>query len=101
VKATLPGPRAGFFFGSGAHFRRDQLGFYEMCAREYGDLVQTRMGPFRTPSAIAGHAVARGDIFIAPTWVVQRDRRLFSVRRRAPSVHRQQLCALGGRPHRT
>jgi len=29
------------------------------------------------PSEIAGRRVARGDIFIAPTWVVQRDRRWF------------------------
>jgi cytochrome P450 len=29
------------------------------------------------PSEIAGHRVARGDIFIAPTWVVHRDRRWF------------------------
>jgi len=29
------------------------------------------------PSEIAGQRVARGDIFIAPTWVVQRDRRWF------------------------
>ena len=47
MKRVLPGPRPGFFSGSGAHFRRDQLGFYEACAREYGDVVETRMGPFR------------------------------------------------------
>jgi cytochrome P450 len=28
-------------------------------------------------SQIAGHAISSGDIFIAPTWVVQRDRRWF------------------------
>jgi cytochrome P450 len=69
VKGTLPGPRPGFFFGSGGHFRRDQLGFYEACARDYGDVVQTRMGPFRIlliyhPDAIDELLVARSRDFI-------------------------------------
>jgi hypothetical protein len=47
VKATLPGPKGGYFTGSVTDFRRDQLGFYETCARQYGDVVQTKMGPYR------------------------------------------------------
>jgi len=42
VKVALQGPKGGFFFGSGVDFRRDQLGFYASCARDYGDFVQTR-----------------------------------------------------------
>ena len=64
-----PGPRGGFFFGAGAHFRRDQLGFYEACARDYGDFVETKMGPFRVflvyhPDAIEELFVTRNRDFI-------------------------------------
>jgi hypothetical protein len=45
--AAPPGPKGGYLFGSVAAFRRDQLGFYASCAREYGDVAQTRMGPYR------------------------------------------------------
>ena len=41
MKTFLKGPKGRFLFGSAADFKRDQLGFYESCAREYGDLVQT------------------------------------------------------------
>ena len=110
---ALPGPRAGFFFGSGAHFRRDQLGFYETCAREYGDFVETRMGPFRIlliyhPDAIEELLVARNRDFVkspgvrllAPllgeglllsegqTWL--RQRRLIQ-----PAFHRQRVADYG------
>jgi cytochrome P450 len=113
VKETLPGPRAGFFFGSGAHFRRDQLGFYEACAREYGDFVQTRMGPFRIlliyhPDAIEELLIARNRDFIkspgvrmlrpllgdglllseGETWL--RQRRLMQ-----PAFHRQRVAGYG------
>jgi cytochrome P450 len=113
VKRALPGPRAGFFFGSGAHFRRDQLGFYEVCAREYGDFVQTRMGPFRVlliyhPDAIEELLVTRNRDFIkspgvrllrpllgdglllseGATWL--RQRRLMQ-----PAFHRQRVAGYG------
>jgi cytochrome P450 len=113
VKRTLPGPRPGFFFGSGARFRRDQLGFYEACAREYGDFVQTRMGPFRIfliyhPGAIEELLVARNRDFIkspgvrllrpllgdglllseGATWL--RQRRLMQ-----PAFHRQRVAGYG------
>ena len=69
VKQRLPGPRGGFFFGSAGEFRRDQLGFYVACARQYGDFVQTRMGPYRVfmifhPDAIEELLVARNRDFI-------------------------------------
>ena len=42
-----PGPKGGFFSAAASAFRRDQLGFYESSARDYGDVVATRMGPYR------------------------------------------------------
>jgi cytochrome P450 len=113
VKRDLPGPKPGFFFGSGARFRRDQLGFYEACAREYGDVVQTRMGPFRIflvyhPDAIEELLVTRSRDFIkspgvrllrpllgdglllseGETWL--RQRRLMQ-----PAFHRQRVAGYG------
>jgi cytochrome P450 len=101
------------FFGSGAQFRRDQLGFYEMCAREYGDFVETRMGPFRVwliyhPDAIEELLVTRNRDFIkspgvrllrpllgdglllseGETWL--RQRRLMQ-----PAFHRQRVAGYG------
>ncbi len=109
----LKGPRPGFFFGSAAHFRRDQLGFYEACARDYGDVVQTRMGPFRIlliyhPAAIDELLVARSRDFVkspgvrllrpllgdglllseGDTWL--RQRRLIQ-----PAFHRQRVAGYG------
>jgi cytochrome P450 len=37
-----PGPKGNFLLGSLAAVSRDWLGFYEQCAREYGDIVQVR-----------------------------------------------------------
>ena len=113
MRASLPGPRGGFFFGSAADFRRDQLGFYVRCARQYGDFVQTRMGPFRVfmvfhPDAIEELLVARNRDFIkspgvrllrpvlgnglllseGDTWL--RQRRLVQ-----PAFHRQRVAAYG------
>jgi len=113
VTRTLPGPRPGFFFGSGAHFRRDQLGFYEACSREYGDVVETKMGPFRIflifhPDAIEELLVTRNRDFIkspgvrmlrpllgdglllseGETWL--RQRRLMQ-----PAFHRQRVAGYG------
>ena len=69
VKAGLPGPKGGYFSGSVTHFRRDQLGFYDACAREYGDVVDTRMGPYRIlliyhPDAIEEIFVTRNRDFV-------------------------------------
>ena len=111
--AALPGPKGGYFRGAVRQFRRDQLGFYERCAREYGDLVQTKMGPFRIllvyhPDAIEELLVARNrDIIKSPgvrllrpllgdglllsegdTWL--RQRRLIQ-----PAFHRQQVAGYG------
>jgi cytochrome P450 len=113
VKAGLPGPKGGYFSGSVTHFRRDQLGFYDACAREYGDVVETRMGPYRIlliyhPDAIEELLVARsrdfvkspGVRFLRPllgdglllsegdTWL--RQRRLVQ-----PAFHRQRVAGYG------
>jgi hypothetical protein len=42
---ALRGPKGRFVLGNLPDFRRDQLGFYAACAREYGDVVPVRLGP--------------------------------------------------------
>ena len=113
MKTRLPGPRGGLFFGSAGEFRRDQLGFYASCAHQYGDFVQTRMGPYRIfmlfhPDAIEELLVARNRDFIkspgvrllrpvlgdglllseGDTWL--RQRRLVQ-----PAFHRQRVAGYG------
>src|SRR5712691_3357202 len=108
------GPKGRFFSGSAADFQRDQLGFYVSCAREYGDFIQTRLGPFRMlliyhPDAIEELLVTRnrdftkslgvrrlrplvGDgLFLSEgdTWL--RQRRLVQ-----PAFHRQRLSGNAG-----
>ena len=107
------GPKGGYFSGSTAQFRRDQLGFYAACARDYGDVVATRMGPYRVlliyhPDAIEELLVARNRDFIKSpgvrllrpllgdglllseneTWL--RQRRLIQ-----PAFHRQRVAGYG------
>ncbi len=109
----IQGPRGSFLFGSTADFQRDQLGFYVSCAREYGDFVHTRLGPYRMlliyhPDAIEELLVTRnrdftksrgvrrlrplvGDgLFLSEgdTWL--RQRRLVQ-----PAFHRQRLAGYG------
>ncbi len=113
MRTALPGPKGGFYFGSGVAFRRDQLGFYESCARRYGDLAATRMGPFRVvmiyhPDAIEELLVTRARDFVkspgvqllrpllgdglllaeGDTWL--RQRRLVQ-----PAFHRQRVAGYG------
>jgi cytochrome P450 len=113
VKTILKGPKGSFLFGNAADFRRDQLGFYMSCAREYGDFVQTRLGPYRMllvyhPDAIEELLVTRNRDFVkspgvrrlrplvgdglflseGDTWL--RQHRLVQ-----PAFHRQRLAAYG------
>jgi len=113
VKAAPSGPKGGYFSGSVTHFRRDQLGFYDTCARDYGDVVQTKMGPYRIlmiyhPDAIEELLVTRARDFIkspgvqllrpllgnglllseGDTWL--RQRRLVQ-----PAFHRQRVAGYG------
>jgi cytochrome P450 len=72
--ARPPGPKPGYFSGSAAAFRRDQLGFYETCAREYGDVVPVRLGPTRGvhlnhPDLIEEVLVTQSHRFVKPVQV--------------------------------
>jgi cytochrome P450 len=40
-----PGPKGRFLVGNLPEFRRDLLGFFTSCARDYGDLVALKLGP--------------------------------------------------------
>src|SRR4029453_4160846 len=63
MATSLAGPKGGYFGGSAAAIRRDQLGFYESCAREYGDVFETRLRPHhvpRVPPPGGGRGVVRG-----------------------------------------
>jgi cytochrome P450 len=107
------GPRGHIFLGSFADFRRDQLGFYASCAREYGDVVPVRLGPRRIvliyhPDAIEEVLATRNRDFVkspgvrllrpllgeglllseGDVWL--RQRRLVQ-----PAFHRQRLAAYG------
>jgi cytochrome P450 len=43
---TLRGPKPRFLVGNFRDYGRDPLGFMTQCAREYGDFVPIRFGPF-------------------------------------------------------
>jgi hypothetical protein len=43
-----PGPKGTLLAGNFAELNRDWLGAYTKYAREYGDVVSYRIGPFRT-----------------------------------------------------
>jgi cytochrome P450 len=107
------GPRGRGLFGNLRDFNRDQLGFYDRCAREYGDVVPVRLGPRRGlliyhPDAIEEVLVARnrdftrspgtlllrrllGDgLFVSDGDFWLRQRRLMQ-----PAFHRQRVAAYG------
>jgi cytochrome P450 len=42
-----PGPKGSWLGGNLSEFRRDRLGFFVRCAREYGDVVAVRFGHHR------------------------------------------------------
>jgi cytochrome P450 len=111
--ASHPGPRGHALLGSLPDFKRDQLGFYARCAREYGDVVPVRLGPapgllIYHPDAIEEVLVARhrdfiktrgvrllrallGDgLFVAEGDLWLRQRRLMQ-----PAFHRQRVAAYG------
>jgi cytochrome P450 len=112
--ATLPrGPRGHPLLGSLPDLNRDQLGFYARSAREYGDVVPVRLGPFPGlllyhPDAIEEVLVVRsrdfiksrgirlmraflGDgLFTAEGDLWLRERRLMQ-----PAFHRQRVTAYG------
>ena len=113
LKALPRGPRGHFLLGSGPDFRRDQLGFYASCAREYGDIVPVRLGPRRGvlvyhPDAIEEVLVTRSRDFVKSPGVrllrsLLGDGLLLSegdfwLRQRRlvqPAFHRQRVAAYG------
>ena len=115
MPSAAPGPKGGYLFGaSGAALRRDQLGFYETCARDYGDVAVTRMGPYRVwlvyhPDAIEELLVTRARDFIKSPGVRLALRPLlgnglllsegdFWLRQRRlaqPAFHRQRVAGYG------
>ncbi|HEU4439207.1 MAG TPA: cytochrome P450 [Methylomirabilota bacterium] len=115
VSATSPltGPKGGYFRGAAAAMRRDQLGFYEACAREHGDVVETRLGPYRVlliyhPDAIEELLVGRNRDFIKSRGVrllrpllgnglflAEGDSWLRQRRLLQPAFHRQRVAGYG------
>src|SRR5215475_11318263 len=113
MKTTFKGPRGRLFFGSAADFKRDQLGFYVSCAREYGDWVETWLGPFRMwlvyhPDAIEEILVTQSRDFekssgllrLRPLggnglFLAEGDRWLRQRRLLQPAFHRQRLAGYG------
>jgi cytochrome P450 len=113
VKAPLPGPKGGLFSGAGVALRRDQLAFYEACARDYGDDVVTRIGPY--PFRLLYHPDAIEELFVtrARDFVKSRGMRylrpllgnglvlsegeawLRQRRLMQPAFHRQRVAAYG------
>jgi cytochrome P450 len=108
-----PGPKGRLLLGSFGDFRRDQLGFYVSCAREYGDVVAVRLGPRRAllvyhPDAIEGVLVTRSRDFVkSPAvrllrkvlggglLVAEGDSWLRQRRLVQPAFHRQRLAGYG------
>ena len=113
LQSAPPGPKGGYIFGAAGAFRRDQMGFYADCARQYGDVVATKLGPYRVvilyhPDAIEGMLVTRARDFVkspgvlllrpllgnglllseGDTWL--RQRRLLQ-----PAFHRQRVAGYG------
>jgi cytochrome P450 len=52
-RPSPPGPRGRFLVGNLPEFGSDLLGFFEGCAREYGDIVSLRIG--RWPALLLNH----------------------------------------------
>src|SRR5262245_4292051 len=112
---TPPGPRGNWLLGSLSEFRRDMLGFYTRCAREYGDCAAFRLGPQRHcllthPDHIEEVLATRARDFAKLTYVLRllvpvlgtglltsegdlwlRQRRLMQ-----PAFHRQRIAEYGG-----
>ena len=107
------GPRGHVLLGSLRAFNRDQLGFYERCAREYGDVVPVRLGPapgllIYHPDAIEEVLVTRNRDFIKSRGIrlmraflgdglftAEGDLWLRQRRLMQPAFHRQRVAAYG------
>lgn len=107
------GPRGHALLGNLREFGRDQLGFYTRCAREYGDVVPVRLGPFPGfliyhPDAIEEVLVVRNRDFIKSRGVrlmrgflgdglftAEGDLWLRQRRLMQPAFHRQRVAGYG------
>ena len=107
------GPRGHVLLGSLRDLNRDQLGFYTQCAREYGDVVPVRLGPFPAlliyhPDVIEEVLVARNRDFIKSRGIrlmraflgdglftAEGDLWLQQRRLMQPAFHRQRVAAYG------
>jgi cytochrome P450 len=108
-----PGPRGWPIVGNLPAFRRDQLGFYAACARDYGDVVPVRFGPragliVSHPDAIEDVLVTRARDFVkSPALRLMRpllgaglllsegDFWLRQRRQLQPAFHRQRIAGYG------
>jgi cytochrome P450 len=111
--APRRGPKGHVLLGSLRDFHRDQLRFYARCAREYGDLVPVRLGPFPGlliyhPDAIEEVLVVRNRDFIKSRgirlmraflgdglFVAEGDLWLRQRRLMQPAFHRERVAAYG------
>ena len=111
--ALHQGPRGHALLGNLRDFSRDQLGFYTRCAREYGDVVPVRLGPFPGlliyhPDAIEEVLVTRNGDFIKSRGVrlmraflgdglftAEGDLWLRQRRLMQPAFHRQRVAVYG------
>ena len=107
------GPKGHALLGSLREFHRDQLGFYARCAREYGDAVPVRLGPFPSlliyhPDAIEEVLVVRNRDFIKSRGIrlmraflgdglftAEGDLWLRQRRLMQPAFHRERVAAYG------
>ena len=59
-----PGPKGHWFLGNLPEFKRDRLGFFEECARRFGDVVAIRLGP-RRKAMIVNHPDLVEEVLVA------------------------------------
>ena len=115
TKTAAPhqGPKGHTLLGSLRDFNHDQLGFYARCARDYGDVVPVRLGPFPGlliyhPDAIEEVLVVRNRDFIKSRGVrlmraflgdglftAEGDLWLRQRRLMQPAFHRQRVAVYG------
>jgi len=69
MATPLAGPKGGYLSGSAAAIRRDQLGFYESCARHYGrrDAARALSRPADLPPG-RDRGAGRGPEPRKPSW---------------------------------
>jgi cytochrome P450 len=64
VKRSPPGPGNSFFLRTAFALKRDPLGFFETCARDYGDIVKLRL--LHIPSCFLNRPDLIEQVLVAP-----------------------------------